>query len=517
MGDTRRHDGRPVPRGYRPTGHVRSSNAYVGDDYVPTGSSHPSEGSSAHYPRTSSAFSRDSNGYYSAGPEMPRTTTGYTSTASGSRFSRQGNYVRSSESGSFSSQGAHNPYLGGGSGGRGSGSHGVPSHHGSSPRRQGNKGAIIALVVLLVLAAGGVYLFLNPPFFNVTINGDTHQVKSGTTIAEAITAGYATPTAGNLMAVDGSLLTEGGGTAFTATLSDGSTTSDGTQRLSKDQTLTIDNGVDAEESSTTTTEEVPFQTNTDISASDYYKGALHVYTTGQNGERTTKKGDVSGITVTEDTKPVQNAGLTIGNAKVNGEKVVALTFDDGPWKTTNDLLDVLEANGAKATFFTIGNQISEYPDAVKRASSMGCQICSHTWDHAAGSGQGVNITYMTADEQTEEVNKGFGAIDDLLGTKVSRVFRAPGGNFYGSAVSNLQPLITAEIGWDIDTEDWRRPGADAIASQILKASPGSVILMHDGGGDRTQTIEALKTALPQLVSEGYRFVTIDELLAYGVE
>ena len=66
----------------------------------------------------------------------------------------------------------------------------------------------------------------------------------------------------------------------------------------------------------------------------------------------------------------------------------------------------------------------------------------------------------------------------------------------------------------MDTEDWRRPGADAIAERLLSAKPGDVVLMHDGGGDRSQTIEALKIALPQLRAEGYKFVTIDQLLAY---
>ena len=79
--------------------------------------------------------------------------------------------------------------------------------------------------------------------------------------------------------------------------------------------------------------------------------------------------------------------------------------------------------------------------------------------------------------------------------------RAPGGNFKGDIVWTLQPYIDAEIGWNVDTEDWRRPGADTIASRIMKAKPGSVILMHDGGGDRSQTVEALKKALPQLKQE----------------
>ena len=73
---------------------------------------------------------------------------------------------------------------------------------------------------------------------------------------------------------------------------------------------------------------------------------------------------------------------------------------------------------------------------------------------------------------------------------------------------------TAETGWDIDSQAWRRPGPAAIANQIKSAWPGAIILMHDGGGDRSQTVEALKDALPYLKEQGYRFVTIDELMSY---
>ena len=76
------------------------------------------------------------------------------------------------------------------------------------------------------------------------------------------------------------------------------------------------------------------------------------------------------------------------------------------------------------------------------------------------------------------------------------------------------PLVSAEIGWNIDSQDWRKPGAGAIAEQVKSAWPGAIVLLHDGGGDRTQTVEALKKALPYLKDQGYRFVTIDELLAY---
>ena len=77
------------------------------------------------------------------------------------------------------------------------------------------------------------------------------------------------------------------------------------------------------------------------------------------------------------------------------------------------------------------------------------------------------------------------------------------------------PFSDAEVGWDVDTEDWRRPGADAIYERIMSVQPGQVILMHDGGGDRSQTVEAVSRAVPELIAQGYQLVTINDLLAYG--
>jgi peptidoglycan/xylan/chitin deacetylase (PgdA/CDA1 family) len=220
--------------------------------------------------------------------------------------------------------------------------------------------------------------------------------------------------------------------------------------------------------------------------------------------------------VEEVVKQPIDAGYRIYTARPM-DRVVALTFDDGPWpETTDQILDVLEQNNAKATFFTIGSQISQYASSVKRANEMGCQICTHTWDHAEGSGQGTNIGYMSASEQVQEVERGYKAIADVLGEEPAHILRAPGGNFNGDTITNLWDYVDAEIGWDVDTEDWRRPGSDSIANMILSVQPGQVILMHDGGGDRSQTVEALREALPQLVEKGYSFVTINELLAYGM-
>ena len=163
----------------------------------------------------------------------------------------------------------------------------------------------------------------------------------------------------------------------------------------------------------------------------------------------------------------------------------------------------------------MGNRIDgEVVDLVKRAAAEGHQICSHSFDHAAGDGQSVNLGYMTPEDQVAEVQKGYEAIEAATGAEASHVFRTPGGNYGEGVMRNVGPLISAEIGWNIDSQDWRKPGAAAIANQVKNAWPGAIVLMHDGGGDRSQTVEALKDALPYLKSQGYRFVTMDELLGY---
>lgn len=384
--------------------------------------------------------------------------------------------------------------------------------------RHGGGGCLKPFIILLLLSGlitGGAYLYLNPPKSEVTINGETVQIGRSTTIEEVIEAGYASPAPGNLLAIDGSVAQEGGGTAFVATIN-GAQTIDPATVLHKGDVVEITDGTDQTESYTESEEVIPHGTiETDTSADAYWHGSLHVYEKGEDGLQVTRTGDVSGITVSERVNDPVDSGYHIYTADVGDDKVIALTFDDGPWPdTTNAILDVLEASGAKATFFTIGEQIEYYQDEIKREKSLGCQVCTHTWDHASGSGQGVNLTYMSAEEQVNEVQRGYEAIRNVLGEEPSHVLRAPGGNYYGDVIANLESYVDAEVGWDVDTEDWRLPGSDAIYERIMSAEPGQVILCHDGGGDRWQTVEAVRAAVPELVAQGYKLVTIDELLAY---
>ena len=156
-------------------------------------------------------------------------------------------------------------------------------------------------------------------------------IEAGTTVQGIVDKGLATPTAGNLIAVDGSVAQQGGGTAFTATVNGAD--AQGDQKLSAGDQVQIDNGQDVDEDFTETTETIPHgESGTDYSTlASYYNGAIHVYSSGEDGEKTVKTGNVSGKTVEEVTKQPTDAGYSSYNANVGDDKVLALTFDDGPW------------------------------------------------------------------------------------------------------------------------------------------------------------------------------------------
>lgn len=373
----------------------------------------------------------------------------------------------------------------------------------------------MAIIAVLILGGLGWLLFGILSRFDVTVNGETVTLGRGATVQTLLDQNIVSPTPGNLMAVDGSLLSKGDGAPCTAVI-DGKKASIDTP-LSAGNTIEITDGEDTTEEATVKETALEHgKSEGDRTFAAYWYGSLHLLSDGEDGVQTVSTGKQSGKTVSEVTKEPIDAGYRIYTAQPD-DKLIALTFDDGPWPdTTEQILDILEENGAKATFFTIGEQIKGHEDDVKRAIKMGCKVYTHTWDHAAGSGGGTSIANMTADEQVNEIKKGYKAIADVTGEEPDHIMRAPGGNFYGDVIDNVWDVVDAEIGWDVDTEDWSRPGVDAIESAILSVQPGQVILMHDGGGDREQTVEALRSALPQLVEKGFKFVTVDELIALGM-
>lgn len=369
--------------------------------------------------------------------------------------------------------------------------------------------AVAAAAVLLLVAPTAYYALTTPASFNITLNGETKTVERFDSVNSLIKDGLADPQPGDYLAVDGSVIEAGSGEKSRITVN-GKNARVTFWPLHQGDAVVVEDGADVTEDYAS--EEI----TSDPEGVETGWGAIHAYVDGKPHVSELRTGKDSGRTAEVEIQAAIDSSYVKYNAQVGDDKVVALTFDDGPWpETTEQVLDVLDQYGAKATFFTIGDQVAGHSDLVKRAFDAGHQICTHSWDHAAGSGNGVDLTRMSAEEQIAEVAKGYEAIEAVTGTTASHVFRAPGGNFTGSIVWTLRDYVDAEIGWNVDTEDWRRPGAETIANRIMSAKSGEIVLMHDGGGDRTQTVEALRTALPYLKEQGFRFVTMDELLAYN--
>jgi len=178
-----------------------------------------------------------------------------------------------------------------------------------------------------------------------------------------------------------------------------------------------------------------------------------------------------------------------------------LTFDDGPspqW--TPRVLDILRQFGVKATFCTVGYNQRRYPDLVRRTAAEGHTLCNHTVDHAY-------LDNRPLDQVTPEIVDNAENLRTITGKDV-QFFRAPGGRLSPAVIQVAERHGERVLGWNVDPQDTRRPPPDVLCQRILGAvRPGSIVILHDGGGDRSNTVAALPAVLLLLVAQGYRIVS----------
>ncbi len=183
-------------------------------------------------------------------------------------------------------------------------------------------------------------------------------------------------------------------------------------------------------------------------------------------------------------------------------KVVALTFDDGPspqW--TPAVLQVLASEGVPATFCIVGYYAEHYPALVRAEVAQREALCDHTADHDE------HLDKAPLGHIKDEVNRGATMIEQAAGEPVS-FYRPPGGVLTPVIISVAHAEKLRILYWTIDSDDYRKPPAPTIMTNVLsRVRPGAIILFHDGGGDRSRTVAALKGIIDQLKSQGYGFVT----------
>lgn len=186
---------------------------------------------------------------------------------------------------------------------------------------------------------------------------------------------------------------------------------------------------------------------------------------------------------------------------------VALTFDDGPNPPyTGQILDILARYQVPATFFCVGLQAGAHPADIARMTEAGHGLGNHTWSHPF-------LPDLSRAQLAEQLDRTDEAVARAAGAGPG-LFRPPYGSRSPDVLRWLGERGTPIVLWDVDPSDWARPGAAVIAGRVLlQTRPGTIILMHDGGGDRSQTVAALPLVIEGLLDRGYHFTRADHLLS----
>ena len=232
----------------------------------------------------------------------------------------------------------------------------------------------------------------------------------------------------------------------------------------------------------------------DITANLVKSGYVDVYRPGTytvTYTATDSSGNVSQATRT----------VKVEEVETNPGDSIYLTFDDGPSKYTPRILDSLEANGGRATFFMVGNRVASYASTVKRMADLGCETDSHTWAH-------TYLTGMSEGEILQSLNQTRDAIV-AAGGNAPKGVRPPGGKINDASKAVLAKAGMPSIIWSVDTLDWKTRNAQHTIDTVLRqVQDGDIILMHDL---YEQSVIAAETLIPELTRRGYQLVTVSEM------
>jgi peptidoglycan/xylan/chitin deacetylase (PgdA/CDA1 family) len=337
-------------------------------------------------------------------------------------------------------------------------------------------GLVLALTVEVVMPR----LLPRPALVRVTVHGEPRILPSGATFDTAVRAFGLWPSPGDLLNVQGQALHPG--------IDPGYNTLDGRREsgdpvLSDGQVLGVVNGVDRTEH--ISREVIP------VPAGE--PGNPQFFLGNAPGEQVVTRGAISGVVLSTVFRPTGPA---------HRPPRVALTFDDGPWPdTTQGVLDILHRYGVRATFFDVGYLARERPDLVRQELDAGMVVGNHSWDHPITP----PFRDLPRPRITSEIRR---TNTELTSIGVQpQLFRPPGGSYSTWILNEAARQDVRVILWSVDPRDWE-PGTTArhiVRSVLSHVRPGSIILLHDGGGDRSATVAALPRIIRGIRKMGLSF------------
>jgi peptidoglycan/xylan/chitin deacetylase (PgdA/CDA1 family) len=352
------------------------------------------------------------------------------------------------------------------------------------PRRSAFRAAILAIVLSLPLLVAAE-LGDRPPPITISVDGRTVVVAHRTTFGRAIRELSLRASDGRLLDIDGGVLERN---ADPGEIRLNGEVAPRSSLLEPGDSIVVAPGTDQIEGTRRIVERLPGQ-----------QLGNPIFTLAPaRMEKISTVGRVSGIVADVRYRAI---------GSMHRPPTVALTFDDGPWPhTTRQVLGILERMHAKATFFMVGYLIERYPEIVRRVERSGMTIGTHSWSHPYRT----PFVDLTPHRIETEVQRPAELLQSRFGITPT-LFRAPGGSYDPQVVRVAREAGMRLVQWSVDPNDYRdsaSPGG--IASSVLRAvRPGSVVLLHDGGGDQSATVRALPRIIRGIRDMGLELVTIE--------
>ena len=365
--------------------------------------------------------------------------------------------------------------------------------------------AIIAVGCAALFFVASVIWYMNRGV-GITLNGNEVSVRINSTIEQVIEDQGLdeTTVAGNLLAVDDSVLEKRGGERYSVTLDGKAVAPDAlsSTSLTGGEELTVEDGADTyEEHDVAATTIAPTVTVKGTGAIQYVK------TWGVPGRSEIWTGLVSGKTADRGVvQEVVNCEIAASSVSPEDGKYVAITFDEGPSSYTSQIVDILKEKGVKATFFLSGDAVEANAAAAKTLADAGMELGSNSYSD-------TDLSKMSGDELRQQIQRGFDAIKSATGEDV-HLLRAPYATFSLENWAETMDMLSAVVSWNVDSGDWLLPGANQIVEDVCgSVRSGNIILLTDNAATGEQTVEALPALIDRLQDEGYTLVTLSDLIA----